>query len=126
MKHIITLHCEASRKYGPRGLCGYLRKEGDACIADKKAAAGNDIDARLFFIALADDYGWNYEPSFSSVTAYLETDGTNLYGGVYDLTAHERTTKKLLASTDKSGLNAPYIYTGEEFAEIAEKITETA
>jgi hypothetical protein len=130
-----NVHRAASRKFNPLALCEHLKKDGGANIVDKESALKKTGDPSLFIVALNDIYGWNYEDDFKSVTAYLETDGNDVYGGVYSLKKHAVLSKRLVASTigreeqrmtsgNKSTFT-PYIYTGEKLAEIIEELTKT-
>ena len=130
-----NVHRAASRKFNPWALCEHLKKDGDVTIVDKESALKKTGDSSLFIVALNDIYGWNYEDDFKSVTAYLETDGSDVYGGVYSLKNHTALSRRLVASTIEreeqkmaSGNKptfTPYIYTGEKLAEIIEKLTKT-
>ena len=126
MNSITRLQIRAAWQYRPSELCAYLKKDGETCIIDKELAIKDEYDARLFFVALSNNYGWNYTPPFKSVTAYLETDGTSLYGGAYDLNVHAKLTRKLLASSAPTERFTPYIYTDEEFSAIMKKMSETS
>lgn len=126
----------ASRKFNPLTLCDYLAKDGGVCVVDKALALQEDCSAALFIVALHSIYGWNYEDDFKSVTAYLETDGSDIYGGVYNLQTHSVLTRRLLATTierEERRMNAgnvsnfaPYIYSGEQLAKGLEKLTKAS
>ncbi len=130
-----NVHRAASRKFNPWALCEYLKKDGDVNIVDKESALKKAGDSSLFIVALNDIYGWNYEDDFKSVTAYLETDGVDVYGGTYSLKNHTVLSRRLVASTvaheeqrmasGNVSAFAPYIYSGEKLAEVIEKLTKT-
>ncbi|MBQ7171912.1 MAG: hypothetical protein IJR89_06525 [Clostridia bacterium] len=130
-----NVHRAASRKFNPWALCEYLKKDGDINVVDKELALRKTGDSSLFIVALNDIYGWNYEGDFKSVTAYLETDGFDVYGGTYNLMTHSSMPRRLVASTierEKQRMAsgnisafAPYIYSGEKLAVIIGKLAKT-
>jgi hypothetical protein len=95
-KTALYVQAEASKKYSPYTLKEFLiRLSNEEVVVDRESLLKTQDDARLFYVVLSKDYGWDYRYPETS-TIYFEVIDGKVFGGVYESNAGRR-SRRLVA-----------------------------
>lgn len=123
-KSALYVQNEASKKYNPYALMGYLiHTEDGIAIVDRNSIVKNEDDERLLYVIFNKDYGWNYS-DIGNATIYYEVCNGKIYGGVYREGAG-CITRKLVAVESKDAAKYAYLvysYCIDTFKEIIRRV----
>lgn len=82
-KSALHTQIQATQRFNPYILKNYLTTAQDGeVIVDTDLLIKSENDARLFYVILNKDYGWDYG-SHNNATIYFEVVDGKIYGGVY-------------------------------------------
>ena len=122
MKTRIDARIEAAKKFNPKNLCNFLIKAADGVvIVDRAKAIKNSEDERLFVVTMNADYRWDYSCHEYS-TVYLQIDGEEIVGGIYNTKTHEKTTQRKIASSFSGSVARQYVYSATTMKKMREQI----
>lgn len=120
-KSALYVQNEASKKFNPYVLKDHLlRLEDGTTIVDRGSVVNNPDDARLFYVILNKDYGWDYSDP-GDATIYYEVHDGKIYGGVYK-TGVGRLTRRVIAVERSEAVNYMYTVYSYQLSVIAEII----
>lgn len=123
-KTALYVQAEATNKYSPYTLKDFLiRLEDGSVVVDRASLLKTQDDARLFYVALSKDYGWDYRFPETS-TIYFEVIDGKIYGGVYDANFGCR-SKRLIAAEHSAAREYDYnlyVYSSNTLSEIIGRI----
>lgn len=124
----LMARCKATNKYSIYALSHYLTRESDGTVVvDRAKAIQTKDDERQFCVMLNATFLWGYR-NWKCVTAWMETDGTKVIGGVYNLCTKERETRRVIATEIGKGRVYNWScasYDHETLLEIARAIQNT-
>ncbi len=104
----------AFKAFSPKILIKHLKKSADGTIlVDKSALVISQDDELNFYCVLDRDYISGFK-NMSQLTVFFETDGTDIWGGAYNMITNEKVSKRRIISQDTS---TPYTYTTEALNE---------
>lgn len=114
----------AERRYTPRYMMNYLKREHDGTVVVDRDRAFNmkdELQASDFYWILQSYYRPEYKTMLNS-TIYFEDTGDVIYAGCYDMVNKKKISRRPIAS---AMYKTPYICTEKAFQEFKKALLET-